>query len=161
MSAPKHFIGFFKLKIYQKFKFRKISKIGKGVRIAVPFFISKKNEYYFGDNTYIGPGCNLRSNVKFRKNVIIAPNVSFVGGDHRITNIKSGLPILKSGRDEFKTTIIGEDVWIGLGAIIMHGVEIGDYAIVAAGSVVTKNIERGAIVGGNPAKFIKWRDGVK
>lgn len=53
--------------------------------------------------------------------------------------------------------IIGNDCWICSGAMILSGVTIGDGAVVAAGSVVTKNVEAYAVVGGNPARFIKWR----
>lgn len=52
---------------------------------------------------------------------------------------------------------IGNDVWIGCYSIILEGVEIGDGAVVAANSVVTKSVPPYAVVGGNPAKFIKWR----
>ena len=54
-------------------------------------------------------------------------------------------------------TIIGNDVWIGYGATIMPGVTVGDGAIIATKSVVTKDVEPYAIVGGNPAKEIKKR----
>lgn len=54
-------------------------------------------------------------------------------------------------------TRIGSDVWIGRSSLIMPGVTIGNGAVVAAGSVVTKDIPAYAIVGGNPAQFIKWR----
>lgn len=53
--------------------------------------------------------------------------------------------------------VIGNDVWIGLNAIIMPGVKIGDGAVIGAGSVVTKNVEDYEIVGGNPAKHIRYR----
>jgi acetyltransferase-like isoleucine patch superfamily enzyme len=53
--------------------------------------------------------------------------------------------------------IIEDDVWIGACAIILKGVTIGEGAIVAAGSVVTKNVEPYSLVGGNPAKLIKYR----
>jgi|ERR1035437_2382624 acetyltransferase-like isoleucine patch superfamily enzyme len=53
---------------------------------------------------------------------------------------------------------IGKHVWIGVGAIILPGVIIEDYAVVAAGSIVTKNVPRGSIVAGNPAKIIKRRE---
>ena len=53
--------------------------------------------------------------------------------------------------------IISDDVWIGFGCLILSGVKIGQGAVVAAGSVVTKDIEPYAIVGGTPAKFIKYR----
>ena len=57
----------------------------------------------------------------------------------------------------FKPTKIGNDVWIGHGAMIRAGVTIGDGAIVAAGSVVVKDVPNYAIVGGNPARFIRYR----
>ena len=53
--------------------------------------------------------------------------------------------------------IIEDDVWVGYGAIILSGVKIGKGIIIAAGSVVTKDIEPYSIVGGNPANFIKYR----
>lgn len=59
--------------------------------------------------------------------------------------------------DEFKNCIIGNDVWIGAKVMILDGVKIGDGAIVAANSVVTKDVEPYSIVGGNPAKHIKYR----
>ncbi|MDR1385718.1 MAG: hypothetical protein LBJ67_17990 [Planctomycetaceae bacterium] len=55
------------------------------------------------------------------------------------------------------TTIIGNDVFIGVNAVILPGLIVGDHAIIAAGAVVTKNIENGAIVAGNPAKVIGQR----
>lgn len=59
--------------------------------------------------------------------------------------------------DENKRTIIGSDVWIGSRAMVMDGVKIGDGAIIAAGSVVTKDVPPFAIVGGAPAKLIRYR----
>ncbi len=56
-----------------------------------------------------------------------------------------------------KQTIIGNDVWIGTGAIIMRGINIGDGAVIASGAVVTKDVPPYAIVGGVPAKIIKYR----
>jgi serine acetyltransferase len=53
--------------------------------------------------------------------------------------------------------VIGDDVWIGTNAIICSGVKIGQGVIVAAGAVITKDVEPYAIAGGNPAKVIKYR----
>ncbi len=57
----------------------------------------------------------------------------------------------------FKETIIGHDVWIGQNAVIMDGVNVGTGAVIASGAVVTKDVEPFAIMGGVPAKCIKYR----
>ncbi|MBT8326143.1 MAG: hypothetical protein KJP21_00385 [Bacteroidia bacterium] len=103
----------------------------------------------------MGNYCHLGANAEIGNNVLFASYVSMVGGDHKIDGIK--VPIRKSGRDILKTINIGDNVWIGHGAIIMHGVNIGSGAVVAAGAVVTKDVEKNSIVGGNPAKFIRYR----
>ena len=59
--------------------------------------------------------------------------------------------------DDLKKTVIGHDVWVGSDAVIKHGVHIGDGAVVAAGAVVVKDVPPYAIVGGVPAKIIKYR----
>jgi acetyltransferase-like isoleucine patch superfamily enzyme len=70
----------------------------------------------------------------------------------------SGLVIVEKDLfQEYETTYIGNDVWIGNASSIKQGVTIGDGAIVAAGSVVTKNVEPYSIVGGVPAKLIRYR----
>lgn len=93
----------------------------------------------------------------------IAPNVSFMlSADHH-TNYISSYPfrVKVLGKDLEGVSkgdiIVDDDVWIGYGAIIMSGVHIGQGAVVAAGAVVTKDVPPYAIVGGVPAKVIKYR----
>jgi acetyltransferase-like isoleucine patch superfamily enzyme len=88
---------------------------------------------------------------------MIATSVTVVGGDHRFDMV--GVPTRFTGRDrkEKMLTVIGDDVWVGHGTIIMSGVKIGRGAIVASGSVVTKDVPPYAIVGGVPAKLIRYR----
>ncbi|MCX6132015.1 MAG: DapH/DapD/GlmU-related protein [Proteobacteria bacterium] len=68
---------------------------------------------------------------------------------------------LKQKFDETKRTTIGNDVWIGANVVILDGIDIGMGAIVAAGSIVTKDIEAFGIYGGIPAKFIRQRCGTE
>ena len=108
-----------------------------------------------GAFSYIGPRCIIYPNVTIGNYTMIANDVFIIGGDH---NFKTpGIPTVFNGRDELKPTVIGSDVWIGSRSIIMTGVKIGDGAIVAAGSVVTKDLEPFGIYAGVPAKKIKER----
>ena len=108
-----------------------------------------------GDFAYIGPGCIIEQGVTIGKFTMLANNVMIVGGDHDFHNPE--LPIIFSGREERRETHIGVDCWLGAGSIVMAGVTIGDGAIVAAGSIVTKDVPPFTIYGGCPAKLIKNR----
>ena len=93
----------------------------------------------------------------------IAPNVKFLlGGEHQLNTISTyPFKVKCFGKQREAGSkgdiIVGDDVWIGEGAIICSGVKIGQGAVIAAGAVVTKDVEPYAIVGGNPAKIIKYR----
>lgn len=113
----------------------------------------------FGDKLIIGKFCALASGVTFimgsanhRMSSISTYPFSVFGGawEEAVPPHLSQLP--------FKgDTVVGNDVWIGRESVIMPGVKIGDGAIVAAYSVVTKDVEPYTIVGGNPAKPIRKR----
>lgn len=108
-----------------------------------------------GAFSYIGPGCLVYPKVTLGDYTMLANNVSIMGGDHIYDQVE--IPVIFSGRPVLKETIIGKDVWIGANSTIITGVKIGNGAIVAAGSVVTKDVEPYTIVGGVPAKKIKMR----
>jgi acetyltransferase-like isoleucine patch superfamily enzyme len=93
----------------------------------------------------------------------IADNVQFIlNADHELSNVSTypfKTMILNEGEEAISKGDIevGDDVWIGQNAIILSGVKIGQGAVIAAGSVVTKDVPSYAIVGGNPARLIKYR----
>ena len=146
------------------------------VQIYRPLFGSYGTNFRFdpdGDYTYrtihAGDDVNLgmrptmaatRSTIRIGNKVMFGPEVSIHGGNHR-TDL--------SGRFMFDVTeaekrpeddlgvVIGDDVWVGARAVILHGVTIGRGAIVAAGAVVTRSVPPYAIVGGVPAKVIRFR----
>ncbi len=95
--------------------------------------------------------------------VSISNDVKFIlGGNHQYTGIMSYPFKVNFNRDKYEAysngkIVIEDDVWIGMAAMILSGVKIGKGAIIAAGSVVTKDVEPYSIVGGNPAKIIKYR----
>ena len=118
----------------------------------------KGREIVVGRRFFCGRACHISAKVVFGDDVMLGSCVAIVGGDHKIDCIDSTMN--RSGRDAFKDTLIGNDVWIGHGAIVLHGIVIGDGAVVAAGSVVTKDVAPYGIVGGNPARFIRYRNGI-
>jgi len=130
--------------------------LSKTVFAASCPYVSKKNKVVvLGDSVYIGRHCHFGADVVIGNYVLIASNVSFVGGDHRIDIV--GTPIFDSGRDELGTVLINDDVWIGHGAIILHNVTLGLGCVVAAGAVVTESVPACAIVGGVPAVILGYR----
>lgn len=72
-------------------------------------------------------------------------------------HVKGARPVKTCPFEYEQTTFIGNDVWIGVGATLIDGVKVGDGAIVAAGAVVTKDVPPYAIVGGVPARIIRYR----
>lgn len=121
-----------------------------------------------GDRTYIQKRTSI-FNAEIGKFCSIASDVSIGPGIHKMDGISTNpifylknTPLLKTYcyDDLFassKRTVIGHDVWIGEKAIILDGLNIGTGAIIAAGAVVTKDVEPYSVVGGVPAKLIRFR----
>lgn len=107
-----------------------------------------------GKNFQLNPGSCIYGNVVIGDNVMIAPNVMLAGGNHGTK--RNGIP-MRFQDDISEGIVIGSDVWIAANAVILDGVNIGDGAIVAAGSVVTHDVEPYAVVMGNPARIKKYR----
>lgn len=145
--------------------------IGKGVRIK----ISNGNVLSLGNNVYIDDYCCLEcingdiyvgDNTFFNtnnkivalkkifigENCLFGPNVGIFDHDHNFEN--NELPIIQQGY-KTKEIEIGNDIWIGCNCTITRGVKICDKVIVAANSVVTKEISSKGVYGGVPSKFIK------
>ena len=99
--------------------------------------------------------CIIGPQVEIGAYTMLGPRVLIVGDDHRID--VPGVPACFSGRPERRKTTLGRDVWIGARVVILSGVTIGRGAVVAAGSVVTKDIPPYEIHGGVPAKKIRDR----
>jgi acetyltransferase-like isoleucine patch superfamily enzyme len=139
-------------------------KVGKRVHIGLWSACWAPDELVIEDDVYIGNLCTIQTNGRIGRYTMIANNVGIVGRhDHDYTDV--GIPLrytkwigTQTALPEEKTTVnIGEDVWVGYGATILSGVNIGRGAIIAAGSLVTKDVQPYQIVAGIPAKFIKSR----
>lgn len=130
---------------------------GRGVHCQwTTRFWSPHHHIVLGDDVGIGHGCLFQADTEIGSKVMIACNVAFLNrDDHRSDQV--GKAMWDSGRGDRFKIIIEDDVWIGHGVIILSSVCIGRGSIVAAGSVVIKNVAPYSIVGGNPAKVIKMR----
>lgn len=110
-----------------------------------------------GDDFYLNAGCHLLGDIEFGEHVMIGPKTIIWGRDHGMAR---DVPMKK--QPHVKAPIrIGDDVWIGAGVIILKGVTIGRGAVVGAGAVVTRDVPEYAIVVGNPAKIVKYREEVR
>ena len=172
ISRISYWLKFRKFKTYGKnCKIGCFSKINNPELIAIgsnviicnnAWFNVKKNENMevanlnIGSGTYIGSYVQINAwkKVNIEKNVLIADRVFITDADHNYEN--KNIPIIKQG-DRFKGEVfILEGSWIGVGAVIMPGVTIGKNSVVAANAVVTKNVPDYSVVGGVPAKIIKY-----
>lgn len=136
---------------------RKFKSCGKGVVFASGSKIFDKRNISIGNNVKIGARCVLSglggitigNNVSFAREVIIwsdnhnyySPDLLPYDGEHIIAPVE-----------------IGDNVWIGARVCITPGVKIGEGAVLAMGAVITKDVPSGAVVAGNPAKVVKYRD---
>lgn len=110
----------------------------------------------FGDYVGIGPRNIFMCNTEFRDYILTGPEVKFLNKiEHKFD--QPGIDLFHSGWGEISKILVENDVWIGCGSIILGPCRIGRGSIIAAGSVVTKDVPKYSIVGGNPAKIIRER----
>lgn len=116
-----------------------------------PFYTTGGSDIRVGRNVFINQNCTFYDlgGLDIADDVMIGPNVSL---------ITSGHPLEPSRRRAFTTAkpiVIERNVWIAAGATVIGGVTVGENSVVAAGSVVTRNVPPNTLVGGNPANVIR------
>ena len=130
------------------------SKCGCNLEIEAGVLVGKFKDVSFGNNVQINENVRLR-NVSIGNDVMIAPEVYILHSGHIFSSKETTMRF--QGEKYYSLTIIEDDVWIGARSVINAGKKIGKGSIVAAGSVVTKDVAPYTIVGGNPAQLIKKR----
>ena len=153
MNLIENLIGWFvRRRILRKFK-----SFGIGSKITLPIEdISYPENIEIGSYVYIGPGAKFyaRGGIKIGNNVSIGPRVEIHTSNHRY----EGTMIPYDNYVVLKPVVIEDNVWIGANVAIVPGVTIHEGAVIGMNSVVTKDVEKCAVVGGNPARVIKYRD---
>jgi maltose O-acetyltransferase len=134
---------------------------GKNLWITPPFYVDYGNNIYFGNNCEVNMNCIFLDDNKIiiGDNALIGPNVQIYTAFHPMNASDRIGEIINSDfifcKTQTKPVIIGNNVWIGGGVIILPGITIGDNVVIGAGSVVTKNIPSNKIAFGNPCKIYK------
>jgi acetyltransferase-like isoleucine patch superfamily enzyme len=120
--------------------------------------ISGHEHISIGRNVFIGPFAAISTDgvsVRIGNDTVIGPGFYLMAGDHLINT--PGVAHREGRRGTNLPINIGMNVWIGARTTILKGITIGDGAVVAAGSVVTRNVDPMAVVAGVPARFLRWR----
>lgn len=136
---------------------RKFLAVGNNVEITINSIFGNPENIKIADHVYIGPDAYIWAvgGLEIEENVIIGPRITIHTSNHRYENSEM-LPY--DGTSVLKPVKIERNVWIGSNVLVCPGVRIGEGAVVAMGSVVTKDVPPCAVVGGNPAQIIKYRD---
>ncbi|MFH1855689.1 MAG: acyltransferase [Candidatus Omnitrophota bacterium] len=150
------------MKLCSKFRSNaSIAKIKKGsnVQIMDGFICSSPEKIEIENDVYIGPAAKFwaEGGIRIYSGAIIGPECTIYTSNHNYDSLDlQALPY--DGRTIMKQVKIFDNVWIGGNVIIVGGTEIGEGAVVAAGSIVSKNVPPFAVVGGNPVNIIKYRN---
>ena len=125
-------------------------ELDEGFGLFPPFFTDCGKNIHLGKNVFINAGCRFQD-----QGGIYIGDGTFIGHNVILATLNHDLNPNTRADMYPKPIHIGKKVWIGSGAIVLPGVSIGDNSVIAAGSVVTKNVPGNVVYGGNPAKFIK------
>ncbi len=135
---------------------RKVRRIGRDVWMDLHIHLSGR-EIYVDDAVYIGPYCRLygQGGIWIGAGTIFGPEVTVLSvmpcyEDPATLPFEAGV--------EPMPVRIGKGVWVGYGATLCPGVNVGEGAVIGMGAVVTEDVPSGAVVGGNPARVLRMRD---
>jgi len=125
-------------------------QIDSSFRMFPPFYADFGKNITFGKNVFVNGGCHFQDQggITIGDNCLIGHNVV-------LATINHDLNPANNRKNHYAPIKICDNVWIGANVTVLQGVTIGEWAVVAAGAVVTKDVEPYTIVGGIPAKFIK------
>lgn len=143
------------IRIKKSSLFRANFRYGHRFYVADSPTLSRGVSVECGGDVYIGHRAHIGTNLIIDDYVLVASQVSFVGGDHVIDDAL--LEIALNSRGSRLGVVVKRGAWIGHGAVVLDGVTVGEGAVIAAGAVVTKSVPAMSIVGGNPACIIRNR----
>lgn len=134
---------------------RAFKQCGKNVNVEKGAYFGSGKGIIIGDNSGLGVN-SIVEKTTIGNNVMMGRDVIIMSNSHRYDNCD--IPMIFQGDKAVEEVVIGDDVWIGHRVIILPGVKIGKGSIIGAGAVVTKDVPNYAVVGGVPAKIIRYRN---
>lgn len=139
--------------------FQMMASVGNNVHICKNYSISSPSRVHLHNDVWIGENffAKTEGNLEIGRGTIISRNVEIWTSNHNYNSTDLAM-LPYDRRMNYKPVRIGENVWIGSRVIILPGVTIGEGAVIGAGAVITKDVPACAVVGGNPAKVLKYRD---
>lgn len=131
---------------------RLFGKMGSGLWLQPPFYCDYGKNIELGDQVYFNFNCVILdvAKVVIGSNVMMGPNVQIYTAGHPVEADKR-----KQGLEFGKSVTIADQVWIGGGAVLCPGVQIGEKSVIAAGAVVTQDVPAHVVAGGSPARILK------
>lgn len=130
-------------------------RCGHIVTVGRHAYFGKGSEIEIGDDSGIGAYCRIPDNIIIGNHVMMAPDILIIRNNHRYD--LPDVPIGQQGPAPARPVVIEDNVWIGQRVLITPGRRIATGTVIAAGSVVTKDLQPDYIIGGNPAREIKPR----
>ncbi len=126
-------------------------EVDAGLFLIPPFYTTGGEHIRVGRNVFINQNCTMYDlgGIDIGDDVLIGPNVSLITSGHPLEPSKRRDSVVA------RPIVIGRNVWIAAGAILLGGVTVGEDSVVAAGSVVTRDVPPHVLVGGNPARVIR------
>ncbi len=128
---------------------------GKNINIEHGAYFGSGRDIEIGNNSGLGFNCRVYGPLKIGDDVMMGPDVMIFTQNHKTERLDIPMRLQTAPKEP---VYIGDDVWIGARVIILPGRKIGEGVIIGAGAVVTKDVPDYAVVGGNPAKVIKFRN---
>lgn len=144
---------------------RKVLSVGPDFHVGARSRLWAPNHIVIGRSVYLGKEVHIECDVRLGDYVVVANRVAFLARrDYEFSAVGTPIrfspviaPTVTSPASREIEVVVGRDVWIGFGVILLSGIELGAGCIVGAGSVVTKDVPPYSIVAGNPAVVKGWR----
>jgi len=148
------------LRLFRKqINLKTFKSVGMNVQISEDCSFSEPEQMEIGNNVYIGPGGLFQAGggLEIGSGTIIAHKIDILTKNHNYDG--DGLKAIPyDGTYIARKVVIGENVWIGSNVCIVPGVTIGEGSVIGMGSVVIRDVPAYAVIGGNPAKVLKYRN---